>query len=168
MPACPTSQTLERLLAEALPAAESAALEAHIEQCAGCQERLERLTASARWAGGRLSKEEKRRAEEQFPPALLTRLLDAGPRLSTLHRSADALFRFFHIRTPPKWDPPRPRQELPPVITREQAVWLEADKQAATRRRLTPIVIALLWPVGAVIAALILLVLAQHIFWAGH
>jgi hypothetical protein len=166
MPACPTPQVLERLLAEALPAAEGAALEAHIEQCAACQDRLERLTASARWTGGKLSKEEKRWAEEQFPPALLTRLLDAGSRLSTLHRSADAFLRFLHIRMPPpKSNAPRPRPELPPVITRDQAVWLEADRQAAARRRAAPLVVALLWPVAAALAAFVLLVLAHHIVW---
>jgi len=165
MPSCPNPQLLERLLAEALPDAESAALEAHVERCAACQERLERLTASARWSGRRLSNEDKRRAEEQFPPALLTRLLDAGPRLSALQCSADALLRFFHLRVPPPRDPDRPRPPLPPVITREQAVWLEADKQAAARRRLAPLIVALLWPVGAAIATFFVLALAQYIVW---
>ena len=61
MPACPAPQLLERLLAEALPEAEGTALEAHIEQCPACQDRLERLTASARWTNGKLSKEEAAR-----------------------------------------------------------------------------------------------------------
>jgi serine/threonine-protein kinase len=47
MNACPSPEQLSDFLAEALPPAEGAALEAHVEGCPDCQQALERLTPGA-------------------------------------------------------------------------------------------------------------------------
>jgi formylglycine-generating enzyme required for sulfatase activity len=48
MDPCPPEVQLKRLLAEALPAGERLALEAHVEGCRLCQQALERLTGDSR------------------------------------------------------------------------------------------------------------------------
>src|SRR4051812_14423035 len=44
MTPCPLPEKLQGLLADRLDGAEAAALEVHVETCAGCQQALERLT----------------------------------------------------------------------------------------------------------------------------
>src|SRR5262249_51212762 len=44
MNACPAHERLECFLADTLPADEAGALKTHVEQCAACQDTLERLT----------------------------------------------------------------------------------------------------------------------------
>ncbi|MGP0067278.1 MAG: zf-HC2 domain-containing protein, partial [Isosphaeraceae bacterium] len=43
---CPTAENLERLLGEVLTGAERERIEAHVEDCAACQETLHRLASS--------------------------------------------------------------------------------------------------------------------------
>ncbi len=43
---CPSSEQLQRLLADQLAGSEAEAIEAHVETCAGCQQALEQLTSS--------------------------------------------------------------------------------------------------------------------------
>jgi hypothetical protein len=149
---------LQRLLAELLAERESAAVEGHVEQCAACQDQLERLTASARCPMRRLSKAATRLAEAQLPKALLTRLLNACPRLETrasvthapvLERKSNRTSR--RMRPAPLVDPTQLTQ------------WRDPAQQAAVRRRRAPLYLALLWPIGAMLATLALLVLAQFI-----
>lgn len=73
MNSCPLADQLSRLLTEELPATETAAIEAHLEECRACQEALERLTA-----GNAFPKRPKqtegdtellRKFEEQVPTA---------------------------------------------------------------------------------------------------
>ena len=52
MPPCPSEDLLQRLLAEALVPADRSPLETHVEQCTGCQQTLERLTADPSWRLG--------------------------------------------------------------------------------------------------------------------
>jgi serine/threonine protein kinase len=47
MSRCPSSQRLQDWLAERLAGLEAAAVEAHVESCAACQQRLEELTGNA-------------------------------------------------------------------------------------------------------------------------
>src|SRR5436305_407187 len=52
MSGCPVPEQLRRLLAEQLSGPEAAALEAHVQTCAACQQALEGLTAATgAWAG---------------------------------------------------------------------------------------------------------------------
>jgi eukaryotic-like serine/threonine-protein kinase len=54
MPSCPSDETLAGLLADALTPAEWDSLARHVEGCAGCQDRLARLTATpdtVNWRG---------------------------------------------------------------------------------------------------------------------
>src|SRR5262245_10853591 len=53
--ACPSSETLERLLGETLGDAERAAVESHVEACPACQERLEQLVTVSAPIHGRLT-----------------------------------------------------------------------------------------------------------------
>src|SRR5262245_19300513 len=46
MPSCPSDETLTGLLADALTLAERDSLARHVEGCAPCQERLDRLTGT--------------------------------------------------------------------------------------------------------------------------
>lgn len=50
---CPSTEQLQRLLAEQLPGAERDTLEDHVESCSVCQTLLERLVASEGGAGRR-------------------------------------------------------------------------------------------------------------------
>jgi WD40 repeat protein len=50
-PSCPPADQLERLLADQLDAATDAAVAAHVQGCAACQQRLERLLAPATGSG---------------------------------------------------------------------------------------------------------------------
>jgi tetratricopeptide (TPR) repeat protein len=76
MTRCPSSAELRQLLADGLSGPEAAAVEAHIEACAACQQALEELTGNA---GGRTVGEPQRRDEsggdflrrlEQSPPTI--------------------------------------------------------------------------------------------------
>src|SRR6267154_698859 len=46
MTRCPSSEQLQRLLADRVAGPEAEAVEAHVETCAGCQQALEQLTRS--------------------------------------------------------------------------------------------------------------------------
>lgn len=104
MNSCPPADQLSRLLTEELPATETAAVEAHLEECVACQEALERLTAGnafpmrPKQTGG--DTKLLRQLEEQLPTASTPRPAQAeqgpeaaesspaGPNAVTVVRSA--------------------------------------------------------------------------------